>query len=165
MDTIILNLGTTIKGNSTITGYADMIILQSFSHSLSLPMGMDAANTERTLGRPNFSEFSVNKATDQSTPALYAACAAGTKLGNATIYIGRNEGGVFMAQMTYVLTNAMVSNISTGGGGDLFDSVTLHFTAITSTYTQQNIDSTKKGSASFGWDLSVNAAIAPAAAS
>jgi type VI secretion system secreted protein Hcp len=162
MDTIILQLGT-IKGNSTIKGYVDMILLLSFSHSASLPMGMDTSNTERTLGRPNFSEFSVNKSTDQSTPALYAACAGGTKLGNATIYIGRNEGGVFMPQMKYVLTNAMVSNISTGGGGEMMDSFSLHYTAITAEYTQQNIDSTKKGTASFGWNLSANTTLAVAA--
>jgi type VI secretion system secreted protein Hcp len=163
MDTIILQLGT-IKGNSTITGYADMILIQSFSHSVSLPMGYDTANTERTLGRPSFSDFSLSKSTDQSTPALYAACAAGTKVGAATLFIGRNEGGTFMPQMKYVMTNAMVANISTGGGGgDMMDSITLHFTAITSEYTQQNIDSTKKGSASFGWDLTTNAAVAVAA--
>lgn len=158
MDTIILKLGT-IQGNSTIKGYENQIILQSFSLGVSLPIGLDTSNTERTMGRPNFSDFQVNKATDQSTPALYAACAAGTKIGNATIAIGRNEGGVFMLQMQYVLTNAMVANISTGGGGEMMDSMSVHFSAITAQYTQQNVDSTKKGSASFGWDLSTNAAV------
>ena len=158
MDTIILALGS-IQGNSTITGYANQIILQSFSLGISLPIGMDTANTERTMGRPNFSDFQLNKATDQSTPALYAACAAGTKIGNATISIGRNEGGAFMLQMQYVLTNAMISNISTGGGGEMMDSFSLHFSQVTAQYTQQNVDSTKKGSASFGWNLSTNAAV------
>jgi type VI secretion system secreted protein Hcp len=162
MDTILLQLGT-IQGNSTITGFANQIILHSFSHGVSLPIGMDTANTERTMGRPNFNEFSISKATDQSTPAMYAACAAGTKIGTATISIGRNEGGVFMLQMKYVLTNAMVSSISTSGGGEMMDSVSLHFSGITSEYTQQNVDSTKKGNAPFGWDLSINAALAVAA--
>jgi len=161
MDTIILQLGT-IQGNSTIKGFENQIILHSFSHAVSIPIGTDTSNTERTMGRPNFSEFSVAKATDQSTPAMYAACAAGTKLGTATISIGRNEGGVFMLQMKYVLTNAMVSNITTSGGGEMMDSVSLHFSGITSEYTQQNVDSTKKGNAPFGWDLSVNAALAVA---
>ena len=162
MDTIILQLGS-IQGNSTIKGFENFIILHSFSHGVSLPIGLDTSNTERTMGRPNFSEFSLSKATDQSTPALYAACAAGTKLGNATVSIGRNEGGVFMLQMKYVMTNAMVSNISTSGGGEMMDSFSLHFSAITSQYTQQNVDSTKKGNAPFGWDLSINAAQAVAA--
>jgi type VI secretion system secreted protein Hcp len=159
MDTVILQFKD-IKGNSLIDGYADGIILYSFSHSVSMPMNSDTANTERTMGRPTFSEFSITKATDQATPALYAACAAGTKLGDATISIGRNEGGKFMLLMKYVLTNAMISHISTGGGSsEMSDSVTIHFTQMTSQYTQQSTDSTKKGNASFGWDLAANKAV------
>ncbi len=165
MDTIILEIKD-IKGNSMINGHADKIILNSFSHSVSLPLGMDAANTERTLGRPNFSEFQFTKETDQATPALYAACAAGTKLGDASVFIGRNEGGEFMLQMKFVLSNVMVGSISTGGGGGgLSDSFTLNFTQVTSEYTQQKTDATKKGNAAFGWDLATNTAVAPAAAS
>lgn len=162
MDTILLQIKD-IKGNAMIDGYADQIVIHSFSHSVSLPMGMDATNTERTLGRPSFREFTFSKSTDQSTPGLYAACTAGTKLGDATLSIGRNENGKFMLQMKYVMTNAMVSSIGTSGGGQMSDSFSLNFTQITSAYTQQNIDSTKKGNASFGWDLSKNVAVSPAA--
>jgi type VI secretion system secreted protein Hcp len=161
MDTIILKFKD-IKGNSLIDGFADGIALMSFSHGVSMPMGRDTSNTERTLGRPSFSEVQVSKITDQSTPALYSACAAGTKLGDATISIGRNEGGKFMLQMKYVLTNAMIANISTSGGGsDMMDSLSINFSQITSQYTQQKTDSTKKGTASFGWDLSTNKAATP----
>jgi type VI secretion system secreted protein Hcp len=159
MDTILLELKD-IKGNSMLEGYADKIIIDSFSHGVSLPISNDAANTERTLGRPNFSEFQLTKTTDQSTPALYAACAAGTKLGDATLLVGRNEGGKFMLHMKYVLTNVMVSSIQTGCGGGMSDSLSLCFTKVSAEYTQQNLDSTKKGNASFGWDLATNKAVA-----
>lgn len=162
MDTILLSIKD-IKGNAMIDGYTDQIVIHSFSHSVSLPMGMDATNTERTLGRPNFQEFSFSKSTDQATPGLFAACAQGTKLGDATLSIGRNENGKFMLHMKYVLTNSMVSSIGTSGGGEMGDTFSLNFTQMTSEYTQQNIDSTKKGNASFGWDLSKNVAVAPAA--
>jgi type VI secretion system secreted protein Hcp len=162
MDTILLSIKD-IKGNALIDGYTDQIVIHSFSHSISLPMGMDATNTERTLGRPNFQEFSFSKSTDQATPGLFAACAQGTKLGDATLSIGRNENGKFMLHMKYVLTNSMVSSIGTSGGGEMGDTFSLNFTQMTSEYTQQNIDSTKKGNASFGWDLSKNVAVAPAA--
>lgn len=158
MDIILLKIAS-VKGNCTITDHADEIILNSFSHSVALPMSMDPANTERTAGKPQFSEMSFSKMTDQSTPALYAACTAGTKLGDATLFIGRNEAGVFMSLMKYVMTNAMVSNINTSGGGGMpADSFSLNFTKITSEFTQQNADSTKKGTATFGWDLTTNKA-------
>ncbi len=158
MDVILLQIKD-LKGNCTIDGHPDEIILNSFSHSVALPMSMDAANTERTAGRPQFSEMSFSKMTDQATPALYVACTEGKKLGDATLHIGRNEGGKFMSLMKYVLTNAMVSNINTSGGGGIpADSFSLNFTKITSEFTQQNADSTKKGTATFGWDLATNKA-------
>jgi type VI secretion system secreted protein Hcp len=162
MDTILLEL-TDVKGNSLLKDHSDKIIVDSFSISMHLPVTNDPANTERTLGRVNISEMSFSKATDLSTPALYSACAAGTKLGDASVLVGRNEGGAFMLHMKYVLSNAMVSTISTGGGGGgMSDSFTLNFTKITAEYTQQNTDSTKKGTAPFGWDLSTNTDAAPA---
>ncbi len=159
MDVIVIDIPT-IKGNSTLNApFADKVLLHSFSHSVSLPMANDAANTERTMGKPQFSEMSFSKSTDQSTPLLYGACAKGAKLGLATIHIGRNENGTFMPLLKYELENAMVSNITTsGGGGQPTDSFSLNFTQIKTFFTQQNSDSTKKGTADFGWDLKTNAA-------
>jgi len=161
MDIIILEIAS-IKGNCIIDGYVGQMIIQSFSHSASIPMQMDRANTERTSGRPNFSEMNFSKMSDVATPALYAACVAGTKLGVAKIHIGRTEGSKFMSLFEYVLSDAMVSNISTsGGGGQPSDSFSLNYTTITQVYSQQSQDSTKKGSAGFGWDLVKNIAATP----
>lgn len=158
MDVIILEIEK-VKGNCQIDKYAGQVLLQSFSHSVALPMQMDTSNTERTAGRPMFSEMSFSKMTDQSTPTLYDACVQGKKLGDAKIHIGRNENGVFMSLMEYVLSNAMVSNISTSGGGGVpCDSFSLNFTKITTAFTQQKSDSTKEGVANFGWNLETNKA-------
>lgn len=161
MDTILLQIKN-IKGNSTLDGYADAIILDTVSHGVTLPMSMDMANTERALGRPSFTELAVSKATDQSTPALYNACASGTKLGDATISVGRNESGKFLLHVKYVLGNAMVSTISTGLSGGGSDSVTLCFSKISMEYTQQAAAGNKAGTASFGWDLATNKSTAAA---
>ncbi len=158
MDVIILEIKD-MKGNCHIDGHKDQIEVHSFGHSVALPLSMDVSNTERTTGKPMFSEMNFSKTMDQATPALYAACTEGKKLGDAIIHIGRNENGKYMSLMKYVLSNAMVSNINTsGGGGQPSDSFSLNFTKITSEYTQQNPDSTKKGTATFGWDLETNKA-------
>jgi type VI secretion system secreted protein Hcp len=158
MDTVLLNING-IKGNSTLEGAADQIVLYSYSLGVSMQMNNDVGRTERTLGRPNFMEFNVSKATDQSTPALYAACAGGKKLGDAKISIGRNENDKFMPLVEYTLSDAMISTITTAGAGESNDNVTINFSKITTVYTQQSIDSTKKGTASFGWDLAANKAL------
>ncbi|CAB3872680.1 Hcp family type VI secretion system effector [Achromobacter anxifer] len=156
MDTILLQIKN-IKGNSTLDGYADAIILTTVSHGVILPVSMDMANTERALGRPTFTEMTFTKAMDQSSPALYNACASGAKLNDATILVGRNESGKFLLHVKYVLGNAMVSSISSGlGGGGSSDSFSLCFSKISIEYTQQAAAGNKAGTASFGWDLATN---------
>jgi len=88
-DVLILDLGSTIKGNCQITGYADKIIVLSYSHSVSIPMQGDVANTERTAGRPVFSEMSLQKMSDLATTEMFKACSQGTKLGKAKLFVGR----------------------------------------------------------------------------
>lgn len=158
-DILILDLGSTIKGNSTMDAYVDKIIVNSYSLSVALPMSMDIANSERTAGRPMFSEVSFSKMSDVSTTEMYQACTQGTKIGPATLYVGRVENGKYMALFKYVFDDAMISNISTSGGGGIpSDSFSINFSKITLDFTQQKKDSTEKGTASFNWDLSTNKA-------
>jgi type VI secretion system secreted protein Hcp len=153
-DVLILDLGSTIKGNCQIIGYVDKIIVLSYSHSASIPMQMDMGNTERTAGRPMFSELSFSKMSDLSTTELYKACTQGTKIGPATLHVGRVENGKFMSFFKYVMDNAMISNISTSGGGGIpQDSFTINFTKIKCDFTQQKSDSTAKGTGTWNWNL------------
>lgn len=153
-DVLILDLGANIKGNCTIADYVDKIIVSSFSHSAYLPMGSDAGNTERTMGRAVLSEMSFSKPSDLATTELFKSCTQGTKIGPATLNIGRVENGVYMNFMTYVMDNAMVSQMScSGGGGIPNDSFAINFTKIKADFTQQNIDSTSKGTGTWNWNL------------
>ncbi|ELX12950.1 virulence factor secretion apparatus protein [Janthinobacterium sp. HH01] len=153
-DVLILDLGTTIVGNCMVTGYAAKIIVLSYSHSASMPLQMDASNTERTSGRPVFSELSFSKMSDLSTTEMYKACTQGTKIGLAKLHVGRVENGKYMNFFTYEMTNAMISNISTSGGGGIpSDSFSLNFTKIKCDYTQQQADSTAKGTGTWNWNL------------
>jgi type VI secretion system secreted protein Hcp len=153
-DVLILDLGTTIKGNCQVTGYTDKIIVLSYSHSASIPLQMDSSNTERTSGRPVFSEISFSKMSDLSTTEMYKACTQGSKIGTATLYVGRVENGKYMSFFKYEMTNAMISNISTSGGGGIpSDSFSISFTKIKCDYTQQQSDSTAKGTGTWNWNL------------
>jgi type VI secretion system secreted protein Hcp len=156
MSTIFLKFDD-IKGNSTIDGYTDQIILTSMQFGVGIGIGADTGNTERTIGRPSFSELTVTKEGDKSTAGLLAACAAGTKLGLATIEMCRNEGGKLMSYQKFELSDAMISSVSLSSGGDnISESISINYTQIKMTYTQQKKDSTKSGTADFGWDLSTN---------
>jgi len=152
-DVLILCIDS-IPGNSTITGYADKIVVSSFSHSASIPLQQDSAKTERTAGRPIGSELNFTKMSDLSTTALYKACTQGSKLGTIKLNVGRVENGTYMNFFTYTMTNGMISHISTSGGGGIpSDSFSINFTKIQCDYTQQKSDSTQKGTATWNWNL------------
>lgn len=153
-DVLILDLGTVIKGNCQVTGYTDKVIVGSYSHGVMLPMSADHANTERTAGRPSFTEMQFTKESDLATTEMYKACTQGTKIGTAKLHVGRVENGVYMPFFTYEFTNAMLSSVSTsGGGGRPTDSFTLNFSAIKCDYTKQKADSTNAGTATWNWNL------------
>ena len=153
-DVLILDLGAVIKGNSMIEGYKDKIIVLSYSHGVTQPMQPDHSNTERTSGRPSFTEISFSKMSDLSTTEMYKACTQGTKIGTAKLNVGRVENGKYMNFFTYEMTNAMISSISTSGGGGVpSDSFTINFTKIKCDYTQQQADSTAKGTGTWNWNL------------
>lgn len=153
-DVLILDMADAIKGNCEITGYIGKIIVQSYSHGVALPMQMDASQTERTAGRPSFTELTFSKMSDLSTTELYKACTRGTNVPLAKLHVGRVENGVYMAFLTYEMTNAMVSNISTAAGGGLpSDSFSINFTKIKCDYTKQKTDSAAAGTATWNWNL------------
>jgi type VI secretion system secreted protein Hcp len=153
-DVLILDLGAVIKGNSMVNGFVDKIIVLSYSHGVTLPHQPDSANSERTAGRPSFTEISFSKMSDLSTTEMYKACTQGTKIGAAKLHVGRVENGVYMPFFTYEMTNAMISSISTSGGGGVpSDSFTINFTKIKADYTKQKADSTQAGTGTWNWNL------------
>jgi type VI secretion system secreted protein Hcp len=152
-DVLILDIAS-IPGNSMITGYTGKIIVSSYSHSASIPLQQDVSKTERTAGRPILSELSFSKMSDLSTTAMYKACTQGSKLGTIKLHVGRVENGVYMNFFTYSMTNGMISRISTSGGGGIpSDSFSINFTKIQCDYTQQQSDSTAKGTGTWNWNI------------
>jgi type VI secretion system secreted protein Hcp len=152
-DVLILEIAS-IPGNCEIDKFKGKIIVNSYSHSVSLPLQMDVSNTERTSGRPSFSEVSFSKMSDLSTTAMFKACSQGTPLGTAKLHVGRVENGAYMNFFTYQMFNAVISNISTSGGGGIpSDSFSINFTKIQCDYTQQQSNTAAKGTATWNWNL------------
>lgn len=151
-----------IKGNLLLSGPEKTgIICTSWNIGIHMPMQGDVANAERASGRAVFTDLVLTKMCDISTPALYKACAAADNLTEAKLHIGRTTAGNYLALMTYVLTNPMISSITTGGSGEgdmPMETLTLNFSKITLEYVQQGIDTASPGKDSFGWDLATNMA-------
>jgi type VI secretion system secreted protein Hcp len=153
-DNVLILEIDTIPGNCEIKEFSKKIIVNSYSHSASLPIGADTANTVRTTGRPQLSEFSFSKSSDQSTTAMYKACTQGTNLGKVKLHVGRIEAGKFQKLLDYTMEKAMITRISTSGSSGLpSDSFSINFSKVTCEYAQQDATTTTKGKTTWNWDL------------
>lgn len=161
MDAIILDLGTDIKGDCVLDGYADKIELMSFSHNVAMQVTNDVSNTERTSGKPMLGEFNVTKFIDGSTPTLNQYCCSGKDIKEAKVIIGRNAAasdGKILPFITYTLSNVLMSNISVSGGagGKPVETLSFNFTKIKWELTSQKSDGSKEGASASTWDLTAN---------
>jgi type VI secretion system secreted protein Hcp len=161
MDSIILDLGATIKGECTLEGYTDKIELMSYSHNVAMQVTNDVSNSERTSGKPHIGEFSVTKFIDVSTPTLNEYCCSGKAIPTAIVIVGRNAAestGQIMPFITYTLSNVVLSNVSVSGGsgGKPVETLSLNFTKIKWEITAQKDTGGKEGTAASTWDLAAN---------
>ncbi|MGK5080322.1 Hcp family type VI secretion system effector [Janthinobacterium sp. HLX7-2] len=161
MEVIILDMGDTIKGDSTLEGFVDKIELMSFSHNVAMQVTNDVSNKERTSGRPYIGEFSVTKFLDSSTPVVNAYCCGGKEIPEVKITCARNSGaddGAVMPLIVYTLSNVLFSSVSVSGGtgGKPVETLLMNFVKIKWEVSSQKTDGSKGGTAASTWDLAAN---------
>ena len=159
MDVIIMDCGSTdIKGECQLDGYADKVELLSFSHGIAQQITGDQSNTKRTSGKPNHQDFTVTKYQDLASCQLINFCNWAKPIPELKIILGQNDNGKVTKTFEYTLKNALVSSLSTGGGGGgkPQETVTFNYTAITWDYAVQKSDVTDSGHGSAKWNLATN---------
>jgi type VI secretion system secreted protein Hcp len=160
MDVLILDCSSaTISGECQLTDYIGMIEILSFSHGVAQQITGDQSNTKRTSGKPNHQDFTVTKYLDMASAKLIDYCNQAKPIPLVNITIGQNDNGKVTKIFSYVLTNALVSSISIGGGGGgkPQETVTLNYTAISWTYNQQKSEVSDAGNLAATWNLATNA--------
>ena len=157
MDTIILDMGPDVRGESTRGNYAGKIELLSFSHGVAMQITGDISSSERTSGRPIHQDLTVTKYLDNASPVLNQSCCEGKSFPQVDIIIGRDDHGGRVAElMRYTLKNVLISSVSIGGGGGdrPVETLTLNYTEIKWKYTSQKPGDSAEGR----WNLSTNSA-------
>ncbi|MCD5996382.1 type VI secretion system tube protein Hcp [Pseudomonas sp. CDFA 602] len=161
MDAIILDLGTTIKGDSMLEGYANKIEVMSYSHNVAMQVTNDVSNSERTSGKPHIGEFTLTKFVDSATPSINEYCCGGKPIAEVKVTVGSNaaeSNGQLMPFIIYTLSNVVVSNVSVSGGGSgkPVETLSLNFTKIKWELTAQKDNGTMEVTAASTWDLAAN---------
>jgi type VI secretion system secreted protein Hcp len=148
-----------VLGDVEDAGHPNWINLHAVSWSLSRPVTNPAGSSGgRVLSAPQLSELTITKDEDIASIPLIQAALEGSPV---AVQIDFCTTGTTQQQVYYsiALTNAVITAFGqTALDGRPLDSVTLNFTQIAFTGTQMDADGTAASPASYGWNISTNAA-------
>ena len=109
-----LNIGDgAIKGNATVSGYEDQIVVQSVSYGVS--QAGEWEEGEQITGRVTmFGDLNVTKVMDNGSPALAHACAMKTQFDNAELNLVAGTDAYLTVTYEKVIVTSVQVGYSTG---------------------------------------------------
>ncbi len=139
---------TAITGGPTTSQIPINSLQWGIGRGISAPSGGD-----RTASTPSFSEVTITKLMDSSSPTLALLTANGT--GTATCVLTIQDHNTGNVLYTLTLNSVYISGYNVSSGGDVpLESLSFNYTRITWVYTNP---STGKASPTLGWDLAKQA--------
>ncbi len=148
------------KGESQDKDFIEQIQILSFSWSAS-NQGTGGFGTGSGASKVAFSDISITKIADKSSPLFAQSCAAGVHIDKAIIHV-REAGDEPKEYMTIELNEVFISSWSQGasdGGGKPQESANLNFSKYTLKYRPQKADGTLEAGSPIGWDLKAGAKV------
>lgn len=149
-----------IKGESKDERHKDWIECEGVHWGLEQPRSAVASTSGgHTIARAEMQDITLSKLADLSSPILAQHCAMGKTIPKAKFEFMRADGHgkpikYFEVELTNVLIGAMHPSIE--NGGFLREQVSLKFSKVNWTYTQQLTGGGAGGSTVGGWDLAAN---------
>ena len=146
-----------------ITGESQDSVHKGEVDVLAWSWGISNSGTTHTgggggAGKANFQDLSFTKWVDLASTPLMLATANGKHVTKATLVV-RKAGEHPLEYITIVMTECLVTSISTGGSGGedrLTENVTLNFKEVAVTYKEQTKTGTAGGTGDFKWDIAGN---------
>lgn len=148
--------GTGLVGESTSASHAQWIELYSVSQVLSNAVD---SNTGGSSGRVQFSDISITKPLDKSSPLLIQNCNAGVAIASVTIDFERT-GATPAVFYKVTLEDVLITSVKqSGSAGDdvVMETVTMSFARIRWAYYPIDPKTGKPGTkVETGWDVRAN---------
>lgn len=146
-----------IKGESLDSKHKDEIEIHSFQFGVH-QTGTGASGGGSGAGKASFSDFTIVKSADSSSPLLMVNCATGSHIKTGSLTV-RKAGGDQQEYYIIKFNEILISNFTNSGSGDgetPTESVSFNFSKIEFEYKTQKADGTLGGSGKGGWDLKAN---------
>lgn len=109
-------------------------------------------------GKANFGDLSITKYIDSASTALLQYMTLGKHIPEGTLTV-RKAGGEQHDYIIFVMTDIIVTSVSTGGSGGedrLTENVTLNFAEFSYQYNEQNVEGEVEEGTPFGYDIAGN---------
>lgn len=147
-----------ISGESADSKHKGEIDIESFSFGVH-QTGTAAAGGGMGAGKASFSDVSIVKKADKSSPNLMLKCAIGEHIASAMLTV-RKAGGQQQEFYKIKLTDILVTSFQNTGseGGDAIpnESLSLNFSRIDFEYNEQDAKGGLKGVVKAGYDVKAN---------
>lgn len=150
-----------IPGEVTLTGFTNQIELYGYSLGVTEQVSITGGGGG-TTGKPSFSDLSISKQYDRSSPLLLRALTTGTNIAPASgpgmvlSLVPASPSGA-PRFLTYTFQDVYVSSVQDSGnsGGDTkpFQNISFTFGVIQETYHPQNPDGSLGGPISVYYNI------------
>ena len=143
-----------INGPSTSKTNAIDILSFSFGASQTAVYGVGASGKEAKAGRADFSNLSIMKVTDKTSPFLFEACVKASILPKVTLFYDKPVKGEQKDYFKVTLKDGLVtSHQLTGSNENPSESVSFAFQAVEIAYAAENDDGTLDSFVPKGFNL------------
>jgi len=156
---IYVNLNPAIPGESSDDKHKNWIEAQWIDYGMSQPAGQSSSSGGARSGtRVDFSEFTIGKIIDKTSPTLYLYCSNGKRIVDVYVELCK-AGGNKTTYMKYHMRDVLISSIGpvTIDRAKQMEQVSLRFGSIEWEYYPIEPRTGKVGaSIKTGWDLTSN---------
>jgi type VI secretion system secreted protein Hcp len=144
----------TVTGPSTSkTGFIDILSF-SFGSTNTSTYGMGASGKEAKAGRVDFSNLTIMKVLDATSPILAQHCWSGDILKKVYILYDKPVGDKQADYYRIYLSDALVTSVQDSGSSENpTESISFAFQAVEVAYKPENDDGTLGGTIAKGFDL------------
>src|SRR5580704_11623731 len=144
-----------VTGPSTSkTGYIDILSF-SFGASNTSTYGVGASGLEAKAGRVNFTDLTIMKVLDKTSPILAQHCWSGDILKKVILLYDKPVGDAQADYFRIYLQDGLITSIQNSGSNENpTESVSFAFQKVEVAYKAENDDGTLAGAVPKGFDLS-----------